>query len=187
MATLLWHFSEKNSIIARNYSFAIVNRIVFKIFWCRVFSDFLPQKKKLKRFYTRKEKEKSTYFPCFCMKKTKLVPGKKKHWNSPTELMIWPTHQQQPTTCTRELLARELAQCSQCWLIWDENMHVGMELVEHKCELIHKLCPYFLWGTHGTGCPGKNPRESRKSKRISFSGGELPLRDRWLGICVQWT
>jgi hypothetical protein len=43
------------------------------------FFQFSPQKKKkLTKFYTRKEKEKSKYFPCFCRKKTKLVPGTKK-------------------------------------------------------------------------------------------------------------
>jgi hypothetical protein len=78
MPSLLWHFSEKNSIIACNYLFTVVNRVVFKIFWCRVFSNFLPKKKKLTKFYTRKEEEKSKYFPCFCTKKTKLVPGNKK-------------------------------------------------------------------------------------------------------------
>jgi hypothetical protein len=46
------------------------------------------------------------------MKKTKFVPGKRKNWNS------------------RELLAGKLAQCSQCSLIWDKNVHVDMELIE---------------------------------------------------------
>jgi hypothetical protein len=67
------------------------------------------------------------------MKKTKFVPGKRKNWNSLLQ-------QQQPTTCTRELLAGELAQCSQCSLIWDENVHVVMELIEHKYEFSYNFC-----------------------------------------------
>ncbi len=78
---------------------------------------------------------------------------------SATEVMIWPIHQQQPTTCTRELLAGELAQCSQCSLIWDEKVHVDMELIEHKYQFRYNFFPLI---------------SQQEPKRISFLVVELP-------------
>jgi hypothetical protein len=134
------------------------------------FSNFLAKKINYPNFILERKEEYLKTFPIG--KRQNLCQAKNKHWNSATELMIWPIHKQQPTTCTRELLAHELAQCSQCSLIWDENMHVGIELVEHKCELRHKLYPFFFWGHvwHGVSRP-KPKRISKIQKNLVFGWG----------------
>jgi hypothetical protein len=88
MASLLWHFSEKNSIIACNYLFTVVNRIVFNYFAVELFPIFSPKKKKLTKFYTIGRKKNLNTFPVSVGKRQNSCQTRKKHWNSATELMI---------------------------------------------------------------------------------------------------